>query len=389
MTVVGNVDLLKEPRAAIFNSRQGKTPDSAAIWLNNTIELSKLLVDHKAAVISSLGMTTWELVTWQVAALGGSLILVIPDVEEEAIPGMARSVVEDFELEGVKVLFIFPDREVLPDKHYRRLPKKDFWIASMSDRIYPVSVRPGGNQSKIVELFSIVPGRVSDKFVTDYEKPRGSGFHPEELAKLRPGEAGEWDYLTHWTRTAIEPWPGESKAEFYRSFTERSSGYSHDGFNTLNKILRDMTIFGSDKLIRGGNKAVSLTRLPVWQIAGQIQWRGALHRWTFEPYGIAVKKSKLESLGARKVLYGHGYQYRFCSEADRSFFQSYDTDGYDWRSEREWRITGDLDLRKLGPEDAVIIVRTLAEAEELGEGSPFPVKYWDEFGVENNEEPAE
>jgi len=30
----------------------------------------------------------------------------------------------------------------------------------------------------------------------------------------------------------------------------------------------------------------------------------------------------------------------------------------------------------------------LAEAEELGEGSPFPVKYWDEFGVENDEEKA-
>ena len=386
VTAAGNIELLKEPRAAIFNSRQGKTPDSSSTWLNSTIELTKLLVDHKASVISSLGMTTWELVTWQVSASGGSLILVIPDIDEGGISGMTRSVVEDFELEDTRVLFIFPDREVKPDKHYRRLPKKDFWIASMADRIYPVSVRPDGNHSKIVELFSIVPGRVSDKFMVDYEKPRGSGFHPEELAKLRSGGEDEWDYLTHWTRTSIEPWPGESKADFYRSFTERSAGFSHDGFNTLCRILRDLTIFGSDKLIRGCFKSVSLTELPVWQIAEQIKWRGGLHRWTFEPYGIAVRRDKLENMGSRKVLYGHDYQYRFCREEDKPYFQAYERDSYDWRSEREWRIPGDLDLRKLGAEEVTVIVKSLEEAEELGEWSPFPVKYWEEFGVVEGEE---
>ena len=368
-----------------MNSRQGKTPDSSSPWLHNTVELTKLLVDHKAVVISSLGMTTWELATWQTGELEGSLILVLPDITEEAAPGMAKSVVQDFELEGSKVLFIFPDKDTKPDRSYRRLPKKDFWIASMSDRVYPVSVRPGGNQAKIVNLFSVVPGRVSTKFQLDYEKPFGSSFHPDNLPKLLERE-DEWDYLTHWTRTAIEPWPGESKADFYRSLFNQSSGYSHDGYSTLSRILRDMTIFGSDKLIRGSHKMASLTELPPWQIASQIKWRSALQRWTFEPYGVAIKRSKLEKAGGRKVIYGLKYQYRFLQEADQPYFQVYEYDDYDWRQEREWRMFGNLDLRKFEPEEVKIIVRTFDEAEQLGEWSPFPVTWWDDFGVKEEDE---
>lgn len=382
VSVIGNVELLKEPRAAVFNSRQGKTPDSASPWLKSTSEVVKLLREHNAAIISSLGMTTWEVVTYLTGALEGSLILVLPDIEPEAQPGMARSVTEDFSLEKSKVLFVFPDKETLPEKNYLRLPKKDFWIASMADRIYPVSVRPGGNHTRILELFNIIPGRVSQKFKIDYEKPSGSGFHPEQLPPLLKKADPDWPYLTHWTRTSIEPWLNESKAEFYRSILDRTAGYSHDGFNTLCRILQDKKILASDKLIRGGYKTVALTEVPVWGILEQIHWRSALQRWTFEPYGIAIRKEKLAEAGVRKVLYGLDYQYRFCLEADRPYFQAYDNEGYDWRKEREWRNVGDVDLSVFEPEDAVVMVKTLDEAEELGEWSPFPVKYWEMWNEE-------
>jgi len=379
VTVAGAIELLKEPRGAIFNSRQGKTPDSGAQWLRFTSEVVKLLTEHKAAIISSLGMTTWEVVTYLTGALEGNLIILLPDIEPEAQPKMARSVIEDFALDKAKVLFIFPDRETQPEKNYLKLPKKDFWIASMADRIYPVSVRPGGNHTRILELFNIIPGRVSQKFRIDYEKPTGSGFHPEQLPPLVKREEKDWEYLTHWTRTSIEPWLKESKAEFYRSMFDRTTGYSHDGYNTLCRILQDKTIFASDKLIRGGYKTVSLTEAPVWDILQQIHWRSPLQRWTFEPYGIAIRKEKMAEAGVKKVLYGLDYQYRFCLEEDKPYFQAYDLEGYDWRKEREWRYVGDLNLDQFEPEDTFVIVKTFDEAEQLGEWSPFPVKYWEMF----------
>lgn len=381
VSVIGNLDLLKEPRAAIMNSRQGKTPDSSAQWIKSTTELVKLLLEHKAVVISSVGMTTWELVTYQVGAAEGSLILVIPDIEPEMQDGLARRIVEEFELQNARILFIFPDIDTMPDKNYRRLPKKDFWIASISDRLYPVSVRNGGNQSKVVELFSIIAGRVSLKFQIDYDKSKGSGFSPDTLPKPTPLE--NWESLTHWTRTCIEPWPGETKAEYYRSILDRNAGYSHDGFNTLCRILRDMKLRASDKLIRGGYKTVSWTEVPPWELQDKIHWRHSLQRWTFEPYGIAIKKDTLIKTGLRKVLYGLDYQYRFLQEPDQPYFQAFDPEGYDWRPEKEWRHLGDVDLKQFAPEEVKIIVRTFDEAEQLGEWSPFPVVWWEGLTGEN------
>lgn len=383
--VVGNLELLSEPKAAIFNSRQGKTPDSAAAWLRTTIDLSEELVKNGAALISSLGMVTWELVSWNVSECGGGLILMIPDIDPNIIQGMAGNILEEFKLDSSRVLMIFPDPETEIEKKYRRFPKRDFWIAALADRIYPVSVRSSGNQSRIVELFSIIPGKVVNKFQIDYEKPAGTSFHPAKLPSLRQEEDMEWDYLTHWTRTSITPWPGESKADYYRALAEAGYGYPHDGFHTLGKILRDMRITGSDKLIRGGFEMVSLTECPPWGMSDLIKWRPSLLRWTFEPYGIAMKREKLEEMGARKVIYGFDYQYRFLQGEDRAFFQATDPEGKNWREEKEWRFPEDIDLKKFAPEDVKIIVQTFEEEEELNEWSPFPVTHWEEFGLTEDE----
>jgi hypothetical protein len=306
--------------------------------------------------------------------------LVVPEIESSVIMGMARNIIEDFQLEGSRLLIIFPDLETTPEEKYRRFPKRDFWIAALADRIYPVSVRPSGNLARLVELFSIIPDRVSDKFKVDYVKPAGTGFHPEKLAIFEPDFTGDWDYLTHWTRTAIDPWPGESKAEYFRSIVEGAGGYTHSGFNTLCRILRDLQIVGSDRLIRGDYRMVSFTESPPWELCKLIKWRPQLLRWTFEPYGIAIKKDKLSALGARKVVYGLDYQYRFLQGDDKAYFQAYDPEGNNWREEREWRYMGNLDLRRFNPEDVKVMVHTFDEAEKLGEWSPFPVVWWEELG---------
>ena len=385
VTLAGNPALLNEPRAAVFNSRQGKTPDSASPWLRTTLGMVDKLAGNGAVLVASAGMVTWEMAAWKAADSGGSLILVIPEIEPELIPGFAENILRDFELDEDRTLLIFPPQEAELEARYRKFPKRDFWIAALADRLYPVSIRSTGNLARLMELFAIIPGKVEDKFRIDYTRPSGSPFNPAALPKLAEREPGEWEYLTHWTRTSIDPWPGESKAEFCRSIAEAASGYSHDGFAALNRILRDQRIFATDKLIKGGFNVVSLTELAPYELSKAIKWRGRLLRWTFEPYGIAIRKEVLEAMGARKVIYGHDYQYRFLQGDDRAYFQSAGKDGDDWRGEKEWRFIEDINLNTFTPDDVKVIVQTFDEAEELGEWSPFPVTYWEEFGVETEE----
>ncbi len=388
VTIAGNPDILGEPRVAVFNSRQGKIPDSASPWLQNTLELTANLAGNSAALVSSAGMITWEMVTFKAAECGGAVILLLPEIEPALIPGLADNILRDFELDQDRTLMIFPDPEAELELKYKKFPKRDFWVAAIADRLYPVSIRSSGNLARLMELFSIIPGKVEDKFRIDYAKPSGSPFSLAKLMKLAgraEEEEDDWDYLTHWTRTTINPWPGESKAEFCRSLAEASGGYSHDGYGTLCRILRDKRIFASDKFIKGGFEVVSLTELPPWELSKMIKWRSRLLRWTFEPYGIAVKRDVLEGLGARKVIYGHDYQYRFLQGEDRAYFQSAGRDGNDWREEKEWRFPEDIDLKLFSPDDVKVIVHTFDEAEELGEWSPFPVVFWEQFGAEAEE----
>jgi hypothetical protein len=379
VTAVGNADILSEPRATILNSRQGKIPTADALWVRTTLNLNEELVKNGAVILSSVGMTTWELVTWKTGALGGKVILVLPEVETRLIPGMVERLLSDFKLEPSRTLMLFPPMEAQTDERYRKFPKRDFWISAMADRIYPVSVRNSGNLNRIVELFAIIPDKVSVQFRIDYTKPQAI-FQLDKLPVLEVDEGQEWQYLTHWTRTALEPWPGETKADFYHALSFATAGFPRDGFHTLCKLLKDQKILSSDKLIKGRFETVSFTEKAPWELHQLIKWRPSLVRWTFEPYGIAITMDALEKAGARQVIYGYDYQYRFLQGDDRAFYQAFDPEGSDWRQEAEWRFLGDLDLSRFQPEEVIVIVQTFEEAEILGEWSPFPVKWWDSFG---------
>ncbi len=188
-----------------------------------------------------------------------------------------------------------------------------------------------------------------------------------------------WDALIHWTRKTANPWPGETKADFYAAFDTKENGYPRSGFHTLKRILKQRRLMASKKLIRGNKSVVSLTECLPWELAKLVKWRPGLFRWTFEPYGIALNRSKLESLGARSVIYGEDYQFRFLQEQDIPFFQSCGHDENNWREEKEWRHLGDLDLTLFQPEDAIVFVYTKEEAEELCRESPFQVMCWEDF----------
>jgi hypothetical protein len=374
---VGNANLLREPRAAILNSRHGKFPAANSPWIQTTLELCHKLTQEGYVVVSSVGMSTWELVTWKVGACGGKLIIVVTDQERKDAAEIARCITDDFALDFSKTLFLFPDNAPQLQETLEGLPKRDRWIIALTEVIFPVAIRAQGNLARILEiLMDSSARRVETRLAVPYEKTKRRVWHfPAEIIEANAPEF-QWDYLTHWTRATASLWPGETKAEFYASFEACETGYPRGGLQTLRRILRERRIRASKQLVRGEQEVVSLTACPPWELAKLMKWRPSMFRWTFEPYGIALNRAKLKSLGARAVIYGEDYQYRFLQEGDKPFFQSCGSEKNDWRNEKEWRHVGDLELSQFTSEDAIVLTLTQEEANLLQNESPFPVVSW-------------
>ena len=96
------------------------------------------------------------------------------------------------------------------------------------------------------------------------------------------------------------------------------------------------------------------------------KWNRALMRWTVEPYGIAVRRDILRSLGAKPAVYGSEDTYSALSESEKYRFQlSGSGPSVTWRHEREWRLRGDLALGKLKADEGFVFVQTEEEKAKL------------------------
>jgi hypothetical protein len=145
------------------------------------------------------------------------------------------------------------------------------------------------------------------------------------------------------------------------------------GFNTIMQIIKEGLLRASGRLIKGGYPVVPFTARPPKDLHKLLMWRPGLHRWTFEPYGIAIRKSLLIEAGTRPVQYGNLGEYEILSEKDKPFFQVIGSGKQDWRVEKEWRIRKDVRFGTLVQEDAVIFVYSQEEAAKLKTECTFPI----------------
>ena len=93
------------------------------------------------------------------------------------------------------------------------------------------------------------------------------------------------------------------------------------------------------------------------------KWNRALVRWTVEPYGIAVRRDILRSLGAKPAIYGTEQVYSRLVESERHRFQL--SPSASWRHEREWRLLGDLALGTMQQDEGFVFVQTHEEKARL------------------------
>ena len=193
-------------------------------------------------------------------------------------------------------------------------------------------------------------------------------------AVITVADVDSTEFAVHWTRRRDGAWPDQSDPEYLDDLIFRRDSSDHHALSSLRMILMTQRVLASNVLTRSPTPVVCFADVRLGEIEERRIFRSHLARWDFEPYGIAVRKEFLERQGARAVIYGDERDWEALADGDRPFFQRAMGEGkHDWRSEHEIRVCGDLPLRRIGPDDAVVFVPSRDEAQLIAPLSRWPV----------------
>jgi hypothetical protein len=195
-------------------------------------------------------------------------------------------------------------------------------------------------------------------------KPRRRRMNP--VAPCNPlSEPNEW--LLHWTRPTTGPWPDEMADDYLDSLILRTEAADRSSLATLLRIIVDRRIIASNTGIRGSFRVVSLTAVPLREFADRRSFRRHLHRFDFEPWGIAIRRSAIDNQ-ARAVIYGDEKTWVDLPEHERPFFQKATSGGATNNlAEEEWRVAGDVQLSGYRRTDICIFVPSSDIAEVVSQ----------------------
>jgi hypothetical protein len=287
------------------------------------------------------------------------LVLVMPEPPDEGGDGQVSRILEDYGLDSVSVDIRFPDETACRGlDRKRRWQLRDTTAIRLADLVAPVSIRPDGRLRELVQ--SVDPGvEVCNDFRVAWDKSCWTPRYSFSGLTLRPRPEGEW--LIHWTRASQGPWPGERIATFFAGMLGNPAVYARSAGATLARILTEGLIRGSGWKMPGVERAVAFTALTPPEVLPLMRWRARFVRYTFEPYGIAIRRDALAGLGARVVAYRGG---NGAENEDRLFIHA-EGGRTDWKREKEWRFRGDLALDGIDRRDLIALVPGPSAAEEL------------------------
>ncbi|MBF0101563.1 MAG: hypothetical protein HQK77_11710 [Desulfobacterales bacterium] len=388
----GNWDNLKANRACVISSRKHKTINPKDAWIHTTYEAVQFLIQESYSLVTSLGNYAYELSAYTGIASNGKVIFIL----DTLLPIMqTRSVFQSF-MDKYKE-FIDPKNALLLSpfpytpfiNRHDRYRYRDELVIELSDMIIAIDIRKGGNmeslisktlqqrhpkvkvfitQSNVKEVEHLLelgakPCRFGEDILDYYNHKLG--LNPYKNIKLDTEIDLDGDYLIHFTRSCQGPWPGQSVFEYYKSLVNKHDNAEHTACDTLKRILDERLIRASTKLIRGNIPCISFTECKLKDIFNLILWRKGLIRWTFEPYGIAIDKEVLTTLGAMPAIYGNETDWKKLSDEQKFRFQLNKSSAGDWSTEKEWRFPLDLNLKAIPDDKIRIIVQFKEEASYI------------------------
>jgi hypothetical protein len=361
--LAGNIGVLSRARTTILNSRQSPQMDRSSPWIRGTLSLFRKFDPQTIALVTSTGLITWDFLTWAGGKAGCDIVLVFPAGSGQNFSVQLTKTILDLGLDAKRTVGLRPLRiQSLKDPACNQA-LRDRWILSLSHRIVPVCVRAGGNFQSYLSDLRLPSQAVESAYRIPYQPPVERKKPPLPVEIKLPGWFHPDRYLIHWTRSCRGPFPEERTADYFERILQSDS--NEGGFFTLKRILYERKIRASNRLVRGGYPVVPFTERRPEELPDLIRWRRGLRRWTYEPYGIALRRGKLIELGARPVQYADLADYEHFKEEDRWLFQVAKTRDDDWRTEREWRIPGDVNLDPFSGDEIIALVKSRGEIAQI------------------------
>ncbi len=363
---------LRQNNMAVVLSRLPTRWNSEDVWLKQAREAVNRVKSEKGSLVTSVGLSGWDYLTWVAGNLGAKLLVILPPTTADIVATYAEQICNDLDIKMELTTIVAP----IPNGKLRREEAfriRDLLVTGLSDRFIPIVIRSGGYWEKVVANAE----KVDDEFRVDYPKAIISA----DWTKHSMSECGmsfEWqEHLIHLTRGVYGPWRGEMSSDYFTALTQEKSGNPRDELATLTYILNSAILRGSGSIIRGGDPVLSFSSHDPYQLMALNRYNPRLRGDSFQPFGVAVRTETLQRLGIRPVIYGTETEYRSLSEIDRPYFQSRGRSNSvdpnnDWSRENESRLFGDLDLDSIKA-DVVAIVPTKAIAIELQKRSGYKV----------------
>lgn len=380
------------PWYAAFSSRHGQHTRRHDPWVQGLRRLFEQTKDESIGWVSSFGTPVYDLSTcWAVLHKKPVLLVAVPSRKQSAIqcaftyfPGM----------KPFRLVSCLPGRAGCPPA--RHMVCRDRLVAALAHHLFVLAVRRHGNLAHVLydelsyrpkptwvfplrEGSTPMPGNLHllEAFPQVVRMWRNDdGLHspssPEKIPRsppmaadrtIMPPPAGT--FLFHYTRSCPGPWPGQERCAWAEDLFRATPWADHTALDTLWRILSERRLRACGRLIRGGTPVVSWTSVPPQDLARLTRWNPALIRWTFEPYGIAVRRDVLKKLGAQPVIYAQETDYGKIPEKHRFRFQIHRPGSSSWKVEREWRLPGDLPLDDLPADAWWVFVPTVLEAQSL------------------------
>lgn len=278
----------------------------------------------------------------------------------------------------------------------------DQWLAQVADTVYAISVRNKGNVASVLKTRIVDSPRPGQTYLLNDPELSDPAQHqnlvnaggidwlllptqtdllsklktsPASIATIRTiGEINESDYLIHWTRARVGPWPDQIENEHLDDLIFGSPRSKRNELRSLSRILATQRIVASADLTRHATPVVCFSEVPISQIKTHTVYRKHLQRWDFVPYGVGIRKSVLANqFDCRPVIYGDDKKWQSLTQDQRPYFQvSTSADQkIDWRQEREWRVVGDVDLRRVAVDDGIVFAGDENDLEKLSRLSLF------------------
>ena len=288
----------------------------------------------------------------------------------------------------------------------RRVPLRDRTQFAFADQVMALQVRRRGHSASLLSFAladrTFEPGAIrvhidtcdsqlSEELTANgavalhllsngqNEFPAAPDHAAEPPAQIRAMESiNTHEYLGHWTRRRRGPWPGQPDDEYADELILGLASKDRSALSSLARIVAQRKLLASVGSNRTGAPVVSFTAVPLHEWSMHRTFRSHRVRWDFEPYGICIKRDWLDGVGATPVIYGDEDEWKSLPNESRYRFQpkqSMTRSGktIDWTSEREFRFPGDVDLERVGIDDAFVFVPTIEEARHLARISRWPI----------------